>query len=315
MLRTNRRDFIQAALGTGACVSLAALGVHPAAARAAGSVSAVTAVTSQRLGERLVMLSGAGCNSVAARGPDSLLLVDGGLKERSGDLLKAVHEALGAAPVRTLFNTHWHPEQTGSNERLGSEGARIIAHENTRLWLGYAQEVPLQSRTYGPLPPKARPNDTTYSSGKLTFGDEHIDYGYLLQAHTDGDIYVFFRDSNVLVTGGPVAGEGWPVIDWKTGGWMGGLVEGLQTLSRLADAHTRVIPANGPILTQDDLKAQHDMYAAIYGRLGQLLRKGMGPDEVLAAGPAKEYEAKRGDSTQFVTMAFKSLWGHLAPDA
>jgi glyoxylase-like metal-dependent hydrolase (beta-lactamase superfamily II) len=308
---TNRREFLQAALGTGATLSMAALGAHPAASRAAGP----SPVTSQRLGEHLVVLSGAGCNVVAAADKDSLLLVDGGLKERSADLLKAVHAALGPAPVRTLFNTHWHPEQTGSNEKLGSEGARIIAHENTRLWLGYAQEVPLQKRTWGPLPPKARPNDTIYTTGKLSFGGEHIDYGYLLQAHTDGDIYVFFRESNVLVTGGPVSGEGWPIIDWKTNGWIGGQVEALQTLWRLADDKTRVIPANGPVLTKDDLKSQHDMYAAILDRLGKLLRKGMSPDEVLAATPTQEFDAKWGEPTQFVTMAFKSLWGHMAPDA
>jgi glyoxylase-like metal-dependent hydrolase (beta-lactamase superfamily II) len=310
-MRTNRREFLQAALGTGATLSLTTLGAHPAAARAAGP----SPIASQRLNEHLLLLSGAGCNVVAAAGQDGLLLVDGGLKERSADLLKAVHEALGAKPVRTLFNTHWHPEQTGSNEKLGNEGARIIAHENTRLWLEYAQEVPLQNRTWGPLPPKARPNDTIYTTGKLSFGGEQIDYGYLLQAHTDGDIYVFFRESNVLITGGPVSGESWPVIDWKTGGWIGGQVDALQTLLRLADDKTRVIAANGPVLTKDDLKTQRDMYAAIFDRLGKLLRKGMGPEEVLAAAPAKEFEAKWGDSTAYVTMAFKSLWGHMAPDA
>jgi hypothetical protein len=57
------------------------------------------------------------------------------------------------------------------------------------------------------------------------------------------------------------------------------------------------------------------MYAAILDRLGKLLRKGMSPDEVLAATPTQEFDAKWGEPTQFVTMAFKSLWGHMAPDA
>lgn len=316
--RTPRRHFLQAALGT--TLSLAALLARPGASHAAGpaasnKANAPTPIKSERLGEHLVLLSGAGCNVVAASDPQSLLLVDGGLKERSADLLKAVHEALGPAPVRTLFNTHWHPEQTGLNERLGNEGAKIIAHENTKLWLQYEQEVPLEARTYGPLPPKARPNDTTYSGGKLTFGGEPIEYGYLLQAHTDGDLFVFFRQSNVLITGGPVSGAGWPVIDWKTGGWIGGQVEALQTLLRLADDKTRVIPANGPVLSKNDLKTQHDMYAAIYDRLGKLLRKGMSPEEALAARPTQEFDAQWGDPAPYVSMAFRSLWGHMAPDA
>jgi hypothetical protein len=47
----------------------------------------------------------------------------------------------------------------------------------------------------------------------------------------------------------------------------------------------------------------------------KLIRKGMSPDEVLAAAPTKEFDAKWGDSKQFVELAFKSLWGHVAPDA
>ena len=57
------------------------------------------------------------------------------------------------------------------------------------------------------------------------------------------------------------------------------------------------------------------MYATIFDRMQKLIRKGMGPDEVLAAAPTKEFDAKWGDSKQFVELAFKSLWGHVAPDA
>ena len=67
--------------------------------------------------------------------------------------------------------------------------------------------------------------------------------------------------------------------------------------------------------TRAELEAQRDMFATIFDRLGKLLRKGMAPDEVLAAAPTKEFDAKWGQSDVFVTMAFKSLWGHFAPDA
>jgi hypothetical protein len=105
------------------------------------------------------------------------------------------------------------------------------------------------------------------------------------------------------------------VIDYNTGGWLGGLVDGLRTLIKVTDAKTQIVPANGPVITRADLEAQRDMYAAIFDRLGKLLRKGMSPAEVVAAHPTKEFDAKWGESTQFVTLAFKSLWGHFAPDA
>ena len=92
--------------------------------------------------------------------------------------------------------------------------------------------MPPQNTLYGPLPAKARPTETFfYDSVKTQFGDEPVQYGYLMQAHTDGDIYVYFRKSNVLVAGGPVSAAGWPVIDFKTGGWIQGMIDGIRTLA------------------------------------------------------------------------------------
>lgn len=277
--------------------------------------SSSPAVTASRLNDHLVVFMGAGANVVAAHGPDGILLVDGGLPDRSGDLLDAVFKETRSKRVQTLINTHWHPEQTGSNERLGKAGVKIIAHENTKRWLEYPQTEPGHDKAYGPLSPQARPNETIYSSANLTFAGEQVDYAYVIQAHTDGDLYVFFRGSNVLVTGGIVSNEGWPVIDYETGGWIGGLVDGLKALDGVVDDQTRIVPANGPVMTRGELRAQHEMYATILDRLGKLLRKGLGPDEVLAQAPTKEFDAKWGDPKQFVTLAFKSLWGHFAPDA
>ncbi len=219
--------------------------------------------------------------------PEGALLVDGGTEARSAELVKLALKETGAKKVHTLINTHWHPEQTGSNERLGKAGTRIIAHQNTKLWLSYATPVPWQEKPWGPLSPKGLPNDTTYGDGKIDFGGEPIEYRYALQAHTDGDLFVHFRESNVIAAGGIVSSEGWPVIDYKTGGWINGLVDGLREISRVADANTKIVPANGPVVTKADIDEQVKMYQTIAQRLSQLLRKGMGPDEVLASAPTE----------------------------
>jgi glyoxylase-like metal-dependent hydrolase (beta-lactamase superfamily II) len=305
---SDRREFLKTTVSTG--IALASLGLRPALSRDRASP-----IASSRVNDHVVVLSGAGANCVAVQGPEGVFLIDGGIGEHSADLVQAVLSETGAKRVHTLVNTHWHPEQTGANERLAKAGAQIIAHENTRLWLEYPQQEPGRPGTWGPLPPKARPSHTLYSSEKMTFGGEQIELGYVLQAHTDGDIYAFLRESNVLVAGGIVSNEGWPVIDYNTGGWIGGLVEGQKTLLSLVDDHTVIIPANGPNLTKADLTEQQKMYATIFDRLGKLLRKGLGPEEVAAAEPTKEFNTRWGDPTQFVDLAFRSLWGHFAPDA
>lgn len=305
-----RRCFLKATLGAAAAATVAQF--VPLAALARDSKADLTTT---RLNDKLVMISGAGANVVAMSAPDGALLVDGGVEGRSGDLVKLALKETGAKKVHTLINTHWHPEQTGSNERLGKAGARIISHVNTQLWLEYANDVPWQEKKWGPLSAKGRPSDITYGDGAIEFGGEHIEYKYLLQAHTDGDLAVHFKESNVIAAGGAVSADGWPVIDYKTGGWINGLIDGLRDLIQLCDANTKVVPANGPVVGKADLETQLKMYQTISQRMNQLLRKGMGPEDVLAAGVTKEFDAQWGEPTKFVTLAFKSLWGHLAPDA
>jgi cyclase len=135
------------------------------------------------------------------------------------------------------------------------------------------------------------------------------------QAHTDGDIYVFFPKSNVLAVGGIVSASGWPMLDYSTGGWIGGLASGVKKLADIANDQTRIVPATGAVMSKADLVAQQQMFAQVFDRLSKSIRKGLGPDEAYEQKPAAEWEAKYGDSKQFVTLAFRSLWGHMAPDA
>jgi cyclase len=262
-------------------------------------------------------------NVVAHTSADGVLLVDGGSARGSEALMKAISGLPGGGRVHTIFNTHWHPEQTGSNEQLGQAGRTIIAHENTRLWLTTDVTWPNGQR-FKRLPKIAQPNKTFYTTGTLealitgtplrrSLG---IRYGYIPDAaHTDGDMYVYFAQQNVLAVGDAVSGQGWPVVDYVTGGWIGGIVGGLQRLQTLANEETRIVPGRGPVLGLKDLKAQSEMYDTIYTRLTQLLNKGRGPSEAVAAQPTKEFDAQMGNPDEFVRRAFESLWAYVSPDA
>jgi len=252
-------------------------------------------------------------NVVAQTSAGGVLLVDGGSAGGADALLKAVSALPGGGPVRTIFNTHWHPEQTGSNEQLGKSAATIIAHENTRLWLTTDITWSWSGQRFKRLPKVALPNKTFYTKGKL---DSGVEYGYIPDAaHTDGDLYVYFPKQNVLAVGDAVSGQGWPVVDWQTGGWIGGIVGGLQRLQTLANDQTRIVPGRGPVLSLADLKTQSQMYGAIYERLATLLNKGRGPSEAVAAQPTKEFDAQMGNGDEFVRRSFESLWAYLSPDA
>ena len=271
-------------------------------------------ITASELAPGMSLLQGAGCNVLALRGSNGALMIDGGLAAHSAALLKAVAATTGNRRVQTLINTHWHPEQTGSNERIGRDGGEIISHETTRLYLMRAALSACYEGSYGPLPPKARPTKTTRDKGALEFAGQRVEYGYMPAAHTDGDLYVHFPESNLLIAGGPVSAERWPILDFRNGGWIGGLVRAHETLAELAKPDTRIVPANGRLLTGVDIARHRDMYQQLFKQLFVYLNKGYGPSDVVASRPLKEYEGQFGDAAEFLTGAYRSVFLAYVPD-
>jgi glyoxylase-like metal-dependent hydrolase (beta-lactamase superfamily II) len=297
-------------LAIGGAAGLALASPLTAFAQSAGAAQASTI----RLADDLFVIRIPGeANVLAHTSRDGVLLVDGASTRGSAALMTAVAALPGSGPVHTLFNTHWHPEQVGSNDALGKAGKTTIAHENTRLWLTTDVKWPWNGQVFKRLPKEAQPNKTFYEKEALASG---IRYGYIPDAaHTDGDLYVFFPQQNVLAVGDAVSGDGWPVVDYITGGWIGGIVGALSRLQTLADDQTRIVPGRGPVLKLSDLKSQYEMYGTIYDRLTQMLNKGRGPSEAVAAKPTKEFDALMGNSDEFVRRSFESLWAYLSPDA
>jgi glyoxylase-like metal-dependent hydrolase (beta-lactamase superfamily II) len=302
----SRRGFLSAA-------ALSSVGVWMAPPLWARQAKAKLAA--QDLGGGLSLITGSGANVVAFGSPEGAMLFDGGAKPHAKALLKLALDAAGAKKVHTLVNTHWHPEQTGLNETIGKQGARILAQENTRLWLTRPIKVDWLPEVHPAFAKAAQPNKSFYTTETLPFGGEEITVGHLGQAHTDGDLYAWLPRANVLIAGGVVSSSGWPLVDWRTGGWIGGLVGAYDRLLKIANEDTRVVGADGPIVGRKELQAYRDMYFTIFDNLVKQLVKGMGPEEAYESGPAREFEAQWGDSKTFVLDSFRSLWGHYAPDA
>ncbi|HEV7715729.1 MAG TPA: MBL fold metallo-hydrolase [Steroidobacteraceae bacterium] len=304
---TDRRDFLKTALGSAVGITLASMVSSRAAfARSKPDPIVITPIT-----DSIAQVTGAGSNVVILTKPDGVVMIDGGLGDRSGDLLKAIAKFTKASRPQTLFNTHWHWDHTGSNERLGKAGTKIVAHENTKLWLGAEFDVEWENRSYKPRPKAAWPTETFYTNGKMSFGNEDIVYGYLPRAHTDGDIYVHFPSQNVLVAGDLVSVGSYPILDVATGGWIGGMVDATKALVDLSDDKTRIVPGTGPVQSKADLQAQLQMLTTMKDRLVTLLKKGVGTDDLLAEPPTGEFDAKWGDPKLFLTNAYRGIYGHV----
>jgi len=299
----SRRIFLQALVGAAAAV--------PLVSRVAAQTAPAFGVTP--VGDTLRLLSGAGGNVVVANGASSILLVNGGAQTHSARLLGEIAAGTNNKRIEFLFNTDWHPEHTGSNMAVAESGGQILAHEFTKQYLSIDRHVEWQNTTYKPLPAKALPTKTFTKPGSMMFGGQTIEYGPLGQAHTDGDIYVFFRDrdTNALAVGDIMSVGKYPIADYTSGGWLGGLITATKTLVDLAGPDTTIIPGDGPLQTRADLQAQYDMLSVSRDAFVKMMRQGMSADEMLAAGATKAFDAKWGNPQLFVKTCYRGLWLHV----
>jgi cyclase len=303
--RLSRRQFLQ--------VSAAAMGGAMLPPRFAWAQARISTTD---LGG-VTLLQGAGCNVIAMPGnqsSDGALMIDGGLAANADALLAAVKTATRASRIHTLINTHWHPEQVGANEAVGRAGGVIIAHEKTKTYLSNAvYSVTFKGRRR-PLPEPARPTKTIRGDGSMEFADQKIDYGYMPAAHTDADIYVHFPSLNLLVVGGVVSAEEWPLLDYRNGAWLGGRVRALERLADLVKPDTRVVPANGRAMTGREIVRHRDMYQKLFTTMIGYLNMGLGPEDAALRNPLKEYQPEFGDAAAFTYGALKSMMIAYVPD-
>lgn len=302
----DRRTFMQRAIAGAAGGALGSSALSAAVAPASAD-----AIQTVRLADDLVMFSGAGGNVVAlGNAADGLLLVDTGAAGRTTALLDAVQAALGTRRVATAFNTHWHWDHTGGNEVLAKSGTSIRAHAFTRQWLMTSVFVPWQDRLYARRPAEAVPAVGLRTDGSLRHAGREVAWGHLWQAHTDGDLYLHFPQQNVLVVGDLLAVDRYPVLDYTTGGWIGGMADANRKLLALCNDQTRIVPGTGPVQTKAGLAAHSEMLAAVRPILVKGIKSGMNGDDMLQQQLTKDFDAEWGDPTLFVQNAYLGLWAH-----
>ena len=287
----SRRDFVRLLL-TGAA-GLTVTRSVPSAFGQARAAQAPPAISVTKLTDRIAVFANAGGNVALVMGPDGLLMVDGGLPNRAADLAKAIAEVDGRR-VQVLFNTHYHGDHVGSNEFLGKNKVRIIAHENVKKRLGERIESQAFGRTIEPLGAAGQPTETFSAGGKLAFGPEALEYTHIPLSHTDGDAFVFFPNANIIHTGDLLFLNRYPVVDFTVGGSLAGMAAALERIEKVGNAQTRIIPGHGPVATKAELRAARETWLAINGRLETMAKEGRTIDEVIKAAPTKDFDAKVG---------------------
>jgi glyoxylase-like metal-dependent hydrolase (beta-lactamase superfamily II) len=258
------------------------------------------------------LLAGAGGNVTLQVGEEGVLVVDTGSSGVGDELLAKIQE-LSDQPVRLVINTHFHPDHTGGNPALARAGSwaygdapgnfgipgvalsgpRIVAHENV-----LARMRARASGGAAAAPSSDLPTETFFADDKeIFFNGEAIQLVHR-PGHTDGDVLVFFRRSDVVSAGDLFSTATYPVIDMDNGGSVQGVIDALNHILDIAiprdkaEGGTYVIPGHGRISDEADVVEYRDMLTIVRDRVQDLIEKGRTLAEVKAARPTLDYDGR-----------------------
>jgi len=264
----------------------------------------------------MVQRPGGGGNIGVFVGPEGVLLVDSLFAPLSDKLVAAVQEVTDEE-IRFLINTHIHGDHVGGNENLAEMGVLIFAHDNTRLrFLQERSRIPRAGGRSGTQQPAAaRPVVTFNDTMSFHLNGEEVRAFLAPPAHTDGDTFVYFADSDVLHLGDVYRTTSYPIIDRYNGGTLRGTIAALDKAIDIAGPATKVIPGHGlEVVGREELLEFRAMILDISDQVLGMIREGKKLAEVMAAKPTAAYDAKWTDdpgwgAEDFVPIVYYELGG------
>ena len=251
------------------------------------------------------LLAGGGSNVIVQVGDDALFVVDANEAAMSEKILEAIR-SISKLPIRYIVNTSGDFDHVGGNEALAKSAGTTV-----NQFLGQGARVYAQENAYSRLsnPPDGTnaapvaiwPTDAFLGPKKTLFvTGEPIELIHQPKAHTDGDVMVFFRKSDVVAAGDVFVLNTYPVIDTRHGGTLQGVLDGLNKLVDLAVPEfnamggTRIIPGHGRIANEIDVVEYRDAMTIIRDRVVLLVAEGRTLDEVKAARVSLDYDGLYG---------------------
>ena len=254
-------------------------------------------ITTEKITENIHVLFGYGGNILVSTGKDGVLLVDDQFPQLKYKIMSAVRK-LGGRSIDYIVNTHWHFDHAEGNNAFGPDGARIVAHENSRDMMLNPKPINLSFIIYPqqPYPSNAVPQITFKENMKLHLNGDQIELYHFGHAHTTGDTAVYLRGSNVLHMGDVFNMSGPPFIDADNGGSIDGIIHFCEEILKVVNDETIVVPGHGPISTTEDMQIYIDMLIVVRDRIQSQINDGKTLEQILASDPTKEWRNMYGEN-------------------
>jgi len=256
------------------------------------------AITVQNLRGNVTALLGSGGNIGVLSGQDGKLIIDSGYSPSRGKITEAL-AGLSPEPIKHLVNSHWHFDHTDGNEWMHSDGAIILAHENTKKHLSTTTRVEAWDFTFPAAPAGSIPAEVIDKEKTLSINNSNVVLACYGPSHTDGDLSAYFVEPDVLHCGDTWWNGHYPFIDYSTGGNIKGMIKAAEWNLAKASEKTIVIPGHGQIGGKPELTEYRDMLVTVHDKVAALKKEGKTLEETIAAKVTTAYDSKW--ATSFLT--------------
>ncbi|MFP4844173.1 MBL fold metallo-hydrolase [Winogradskyella sp. PE311] len=230
-------------------------------------------IKTTKLSDHTYMLEGAGGNIGVSVGEDGVFIIDDQFAPLSKKILDAI-KSLSDKPLNFLVNTHYHGDHSGGNENMSKAGATIIAHDNVK------KRLEVEQRDGSFKPKEALPVITFNDKLNITTNGESIAVFHVANAHTDGDVLLYFTESNVLHTGDTYFNGRYPYIDLNSGGSVNGYIKAVKRGLMVIDEDTKIIPGHGKVSNLEEYKGFLNMLETLRDKTQKAIDNGKTEEEV-----------------------------------
>ncbi len=262
-------------------------------------------IKTHRITDQVYMLEGAGGNIGVLTGPDGTVLIDDQFAALSAKIKTAL-KTINEQAVKFVINTHYHEDHTSGNENFGTDGAVIVAQENSRKRMSVDQVMELFKSTQKAAPPAALPKITFKESVTLHLNGQTLDVFHVNNAHTDGDVIINFKALNIFHAGDVFVRYGLPFIDVDHGGTIDGMISANKLLIAMLNDSSVIIPGHGDLAKKKDVEDFVKMMQIIRDRVYKGMASGKTLEQINATDPTKEF--KEGmERKVFVKLVYDSL--------
>lgn len=235
---------------------------------------------------------------------EGVILIDTQNPEEMSRSLKIINRLNKKLPIKYIINTSSKIKNKKNTSELKKDGTLLIAKNNSSA--NKSVKKGSNSTNFKP---------SISFKGQMAFNFENEKLEIISIKNTENSA-VYLSKKNVLFTGPIFVNKKYPLIDADTGNGYKVIINGLSSISNIANDKTKIIPGKGEIASLNDVNNANKMMENVVKQVYSQRANGKTLEQVLVMkNITKNYDARGyGEGTVTTEMFITSIYNEIAKE-